>query len=287
MSASEGPVQNPSAKNSVTVDVEDWFHILDAKGKGAPDREGWEALPSRIERNMERLLELFAEKGVRSTLFWLGWAAERMPALVRRCHELGHEIASHGHEHLLAYQVGRGAFAEDIRRAKGVLEGIVGAEVIGFRVPGFSFTRETPWAYEELARAGYRYSSSVFPAARGHGGFVGAPTGPHVVETPAGPVHELPITTVGVGRARLCLFGGGYLRITPWPLLLGASELLNRLGQPVIYYLHPREIDPEQPRMKGLPPHRYFKYYVNLRSTEPKLRRLLAHRRFVPMREWL
>lgn len=276
-----------SVRNSVTVDVEDWFHILDAKGKGAPDRAGWDQLPSRIERNMERLLELFEANGVRSTLFWLGWAAEKLPGLVRRCHELGHEIASHGQEHLLAYQAGRSAFAEDIRRSKAVLEDLVGAPVIGFRVPGFSFTAETPWAYEELARAGYRYSSSVFPAARGHGGFVGAPTGPHVVETPAGPVHELPITTVGLGRARLCLFGGGYLRITPWPLLLGASELLNRLGQPVIYYLHPREIDPDQPRMKGLPPHRYFKYYVNLRSTEPKLRRLLAGRSFVPMREWI
>jgi polysaccharide deacetylase family protein (PEP-CTERM system associated) len=271
--------------NAISIDVEDWFHILDAKG--APPREKWDELPSRLEQNMDRLLELLARHEVHATLFWLGWAAERFPNLVRRCHALGHEIASHGQNHLLAYQVGRTAFAEDVRSSKRLLEDLTGTAVTGFRVPGFSFTPQTPWVYEVLAQEGYRYSSSVFPAARGHGGFVGATPWQHRIETDAGPVEELPITTVGAGNRRVCIFGGGYLRITPWPLLLGVSHLINRSGKGVIYYLHPREIDPGQPRMKEIPLKRYFKYYVNLRSTEPKLRRLLGSLRFATLQEWL
>lgn len=274
-----------SVKNAITIDVEDWFHILDASG--APERQRWDELPSRLERNVDRMLQLLSEHHVRATLFWLGWAAERYPALVRRCHDLGHEIASHGYDHLLAYEAGRTAFAEDARRSKALLEDLTGAPVLGFRVPGFSFTAETPWAYEALAEVGYAYSSSIFPAARGHGGHVGARPEPHVVRTSSGPVTEFPITTVGASRLRVCLFGGGYLRITPWPALLGISRLLNLSGTRVVFYLHPREIDPGQPRMKEIPPLRYFKYYVNLGSTEGKLRRLLRSLSFAPMQEWL
>ena len=273
-----------AARCVFSVDVEEWFHILDARG--APDPTEWERLPGRLDRNMNQMLDLFAQYDVRCTFFWLGWAAERYPRVLRRCHELGHEIGSHGQNHLLAYQAGRAAFAEDVTRAKRVLEDQTGTEVRGFRVPGFSFTRETPWAYEVLAEAGYRYSSSIFPAARGHGGFEGAPTEPHTIETSAGPVREYPITTLKLLGKRVCLFGGGYLRVTPWPMLLGATEWLNRHGQPVIYYLHPREIDPDQPRMRRISPARYFKYYVNLASTEPKLRRLMRGQRFTPLGEW-
>jgi polysaccharide deacetylase family protein (PEP-CTERM system associated) len=271
--------------NTMTIDVEDWFHILDAAG--APDRDQWDTLPSRLEHNMEAMLQLLDTHRVRATLFWLGWAAERFPGLVRRCHEAGHEIASHGYNHILAYQAGRTAFCEDIRKAKKLLEDLIGEEVIGFRVPGFSFTPETPWAYPTLAEAGYIYSSSIFPASRGHGGFVGAPPEKHTIETPHGPVVEFPITTIGTRTRRFCLFGGGYLRITPWPLLLGISWLLNKQDRSIIYYLHPREVDPKQPRMKEIPLSRYFKYYVNLESTVGKMARLLELQRFVPMRELL
>lgn len=272
-------------ENAITIDVEDWFHILDAEG--APRRERWHELESRLERNTDHLLQVLSDHGARATMFWLGWAAERFPALVRRCHQQGHEIASHGHEHILAYEAGRTAFAEDARRSRQLLEDLTGDRVLGFRVPGFSFTEQTPWAYEVLAEQGYVYSSSVFPAARGHGGMVGANPARNTVHTPAGSVIEFPITTVGVSRFRVCIFGGGYLRITPWPVLLGVSRLHNLRGNPVIYYLHPREVDPEQPRMKQIPSLRYFKYYVNLRSTEPKLRRLLSSLRFEPLRTWI
>ncbi len=269
----------------MTVDIEDWFHILDAKG--SPDRSRWGELDPRLPRNLGRMLDLFDRHGVRCTLFWLGWAAERFPDLVRRCHAAGHEIASHGQDHVLAYKIGPERFREDVRRAKALLEDITGAPVIGFRVPGFSFTEQTPWAYPVLAEEGYRYSSSIFPAARGHGGLAGANPDRHTVQTPAGPVEEFPITTVGILGRRLCLFGGGYLRITPWPLLSLAAGQLNRQGKQVIYYLHPREVDPGQPKMWRLPPHRFFKYYVNLRSTEPKLRRMLRTQRFETLAERL
>ena len=271
--------------NHMTVDVEDWFHILDAKA--APDRSQWDSLPLRLERNLNQMLELFARHDVRCTLFWLGWAAQRLPQLVRRCHELGHEVASHGQEHLLAYQAGPDRFRDDVRQAKQALEQITGAEVLGFRVPGFSFTEQTPWAYQVLAEQGYRYSSSIFPAARGHGGFVGAEPHRHTVQTDAGPVEEFPITTVELAGRRVCLFGGGYLRITPWPLLNLAASRVNARGEAVIYYLHPREVDPGQPKMWRLPPHRFFKYYINLHTTQPKLTRLLQRQRFETLAERL
>lgn len=270
--------------NAMTIDVEDWFHILDAKE--APSPSEWDQLPSRLESNMSRMLDLFAEHNVRTTLFWLGWAAQRFPALVKRSHTLGHEIGSHGQNHLLAYQVGRQAFAQDVTESKKILEDLTGAAVQGFRVPGFSFTAQTPWAYDVLATAGYRYSSSIFPAARGHGGFVGAKTDAHTVATPSGNVRELPITTIGVGSKRVCLFGGGYLRMTPAPLLMGLSRALNAQGKGIIYYLHPREIDPDQPRMKNLPRHRYFKYYVNLGGTEQKMHQICRSGAFKPLCEW-
>lgn len=272
-------------EHAMTVDVEEWFHVLDAKG--APDPVSWDELPSRLERNCDRLLELFAHHGVRTTQFWLGWAAERFPQLIKRAHAAGHEIASHGQQHLLAYQVGPQRFAEDIRRSKQVIEDLIGDAVVGFRAPGFSFTEQTPWVYEALAGAGYRYSSSLFPAARGHGGFVGAQPQRRTVETPLGPVEEFPITTIELFGRRFCLFGGGYLRVTPWPVLSRVSRKLASQGRPIIFYLHPREIDPDQPRMWRLPPHRFFKYYVNLRHTEEKLRKLLATQRFTPLVDWL
>lgn len=276
------PRQTPPASGSISIDVEDWYHILDSPA--APPLEQWGGLPSRIDANLNRLLELLDRHSVKATLFWLGWLAERNPALVRRSAAAGHEIACHGFGHVLAYQAGRRAFAEDARRGKAVLEEITGQSVTGFRAAGFSTTDDTPWTFAQIKAAGYVYDSSVFPASRGHGGMASAEVRPHVVHTPAGDLLELPQSVVTILNRRVSFFGGGYLRLAPRPLIRWGIDRLRRAGQPLIVYVHPREIDPSHPRLP-LSALRRFKCYVNLASTMPKLQWLLANYRFVTLRE--
>jgi polysaccharide deacetylase family protein (PEP-CTERM system associated) len=270
--------------NILTVDVEDWFHILEVEG--TPDLEAWSGLESRVERGTERLLELFEGAGAKVTWFFLGWVAERHPKLVERVAQAGHEVACHGYAHQLVYTQSPDAFGEDIRRAKAILEDAAGAEVLGYRAPGFSITPATPWAFEEIAAAGFHYDSSVFPGPRGHGGLPGAPLGPYRIETSAGSLSELPVSVVALGPKRLCFFGGGYLRITPYPLIRAMTSLVNLRGRPVVYYVHPREVDPEHPRLE-MSALRRFKSYVNLDTTEAKLRALVRDQRLGTMRAWL
>lgn len=267
---------------SFTIDVEDWFHILDTDA--APEISRWHTLEARVDRNLETLLELLDETGVRATMFWLGWLAERHPELVRRCHDAGHEIASHGYGHVLAFRVGEAAFFQDIDRAKKLIEDVAGAPITGFRAPGFGITNETSWAFDAIKRAGYQYDSSVFPLPRGHGGMAGATLGPHWIETKHGALAELPMSAVEVLGRRLNLFGGGYLRLAPRPFIRWGIARLERSEQPLVVYIHPREIDPEQPRLP-LPWLRRFKSYVNLETTLPKLRWLCETYRFQPLRE--
>lgn len=266
------------------MDVEDWFHILEVEG--TPDLAAWSRLESRVERGFERLLSLLAEAQTSVTWFFLGWIAERHPDLVRRAAEAGHEIACHGYAHQLVYTQTPAEFAADIRRAKTILEDAAGQEVSGYRAPGFSITPETPWAFEEIAAAGFRYDSSVFPGPRGHGGLPGAPLAPYLVETPTGPLAELPVSVVALGPHRLCFFGGGYLRITPYPLIHAMTKLVNLRRRPVVYYVHPRELDPAHPRLE-MSALRRFKSYVNLSSTESKLRRLVRDQSLTTMGAWL
>ncbi len=264
----------------LTIDVEEWYHILDARG--APRPSEWAGLESRVERNVERLLALLADAEARATFFWLGWVAERHPALVRRCRDAGHEIASHGYGHVLACRAGPEGFREDVVRAKRLLEDLVGAEVAGFRAAGFGITREAPWAFELIRAAGHAYDSSVFPAAHGHGGMPSARLGPHVRATRAGPLVECPVSATEVLGRRISVFGGGYLRLAPTGLVRWGAARVRDAGRPLILYLHPREIDPDHPRLP-LGPWRRFKCYVNLAGTEAKLRRLLAAYAFGPM----
>ena len=266
----------------LTVDVEDWFHILDSPA--VPEMAEWDGLESRIARNVERILELLEARSVRATFFWLGWAAERHPELVRGCLEGGHEVASHGYGHVLAYQVGPEAFREDAIRGKRVLEDLTGGEIQGFRAAGFSARDDTAWVFEEIRRAGYRYDSSVFPAARGHGGMVRSRLEPYVLETPAGLLVEVPQSVVTVFGKRLSLFGGGYLRLAPRGLIDWGIRRLEAAGRPLLVYIHPREIDPEHPRLP-LSPIRRLKSYVNLESTYPKLEWLCERGGFWPMCE--
>jgi polysaccharide deacetylase family protein (PEP-CTERM system associated) len=271
-------------KNIISIDVEDWFHLLELDS--TPDIAQWDTLESRVEGAFRRLLEELDEAGVKVTCFFLGWVAERFPQLVREALSSGHEVASHGYGHQLVYTQTAREFASDIRRGKAVLEDITGTEVSGYRAPGFSITLDTPWAFEEIASAGFKYDSSIFPAARGHGGIRDGRIAPYRVETDSGPLLELPMSVLPVLGWRIFVFGGGYLRLTPCYLIERLCRSVNRAGRPVIFYLHPREIDPGHPRL-AMSPVRKFKSYVNINGTMPKLRRLLQSQELVPVRDWL
>jgi len=273
-------VNNGRILNAFSCELEDWFHILGSDR--VPTIDQWDGLTLRVEQNTEKLLDLFEETGVRATFFCLGWIAEKVPHLVQRCQRAGHEIGSHGYGHVLAYQVGRKAFRQDILRAKGILEDLTGAEVTGFRSPGFSVKEDNQWLFDIVAGAGFRYDASVFPAHHGHGGLRIAPAGPYVIETSHGPLVEIPASTVKVLGHRVCLFGGGYLRLAPLPLIRWGVRRLHRCGQPLVLYVHPREIDPAHPRLP-LTPWRRFKCYTHLHTTMPKLRWLCEHYRFTTM----
>ncbi len=253
----------------LTIDVEDWFHILDSPV--VPGIERWPFLESRIERNLEEMLAVLDSFSVKVTFFWLGWLAERHKDLVRMCRDAGHEIASHGYAHVLAYKVGPGIFKEDITLAKDILENIIGDQVRGFRAAGFGITEKAPWAFEVIKESGYQYDSSVFPASRGHGGIADAPLTPYFIETRGGHLLEIPMSIVEILGRRTSLFGGGYLRLANKLMIKWGIDKLRAAGRPLIVYLHPREIDPAQPHLPLSIP-RQFKCYVNLNTTLPKLK---------------
>jgi polysaccharide deacetylase family protein (PEP-CTERM system associated) len=253
-----------------SVDVEDWFHILDLPS--TPSVSEWGKLPSRVEKNFNRLLDLFDEKHVSTTCFFLGWVGERFPHLVREAAARGHEIASHGYAHRLVYELSRDEFYQDAVRSRGILEDVAGVAVTGYRSAGFSVTEQTLWFFDTLAEAGYEYDSSVFPSPRGHGGMRTDQRAPHVIDT-SSEIIEFPITVTDLFGRPMCFFGGGYLRLFPYWLIRHMSKTVLQEGRPVVFYIHPREIDPDHPRLPmGLS--RRFKSYVNLESTEGKLKRL-------------
>jgi len=270
--------------NILSIDVEDWFHILEVES--TPAVQKWDTLESRVERNFLDLLDEFDDAEASVSCFFLGWVAERYPHLVREASARGHEVASHGYAHQLVYCQSPAEFSDDIKRSKDLLEDILGTPVLGYRAPGFSITGDTSWAFDEIAAAGFKYDSSVFPARRSHGGMEGGELAPYWMETNAGPLLEIPISVIPVFGQRLCAFGGGYLRLAPYSLIDRLSHAVNKSGRPVIYYLHPREIDPDHPRI-DMGMLRRFKSYVNLRSTRPKLRRLLRDQDLVTFRDWI
>ncbi len=253
-----------------SVDVEDWFHILDVPS--APAISEWSRLPSRVEQNFSRLLDIFSEYQVQVTCFVLGWIGERFPHLVREAVARGHEIASHGYGHGLVYQQSRDEFYEDVRTSRLLLEDLAAAPVVGYRAPGFSTTTDTPWFFEALAEAGYQYDSSIFPAVRAHGGIPDARRDPYRVGGDG--ILEMPITVADFLGRGMCFFGGGYLRVFPYWLICKKVKEVLAEGRPVVFYIHPREIDPAHPRLP-MSPSRAFKSYVNLESTEAKIRRIL------------
>jgi polysaccharide deacetylase family protein (PEP-CTERM system associated) len=268
----------------LTVDVEDWFHILDLPVSPSP--ESWSELPSRVEINFLRLLDLFDRHQASVTCFFLGWVARKFPRLVTEARRRGHEVASHGYAHRLAYQMSPQEFREDALRARRLLEDIAGCRVIGFRCPGFSVTSRLPWVFQMLVEAGYGYDSSVFPARRLHGGYPEAPLVPHRLHTPSGDLAEFPVTVAEFLGRRLCVFGGGYFRAAPLGIILRMAARVLAEGRPVLFYLHPRDIDPDQPRLP-MPLGRKLRCYVNLTTTEQKLKEVLGRFQFTTCAAYL
>ena len=259
-------------KSIFSVDVEDWFHILDVPA--APEFSEWHRQPSRIEKSFMRLLDIFSEKGARVTCFFLGWVAERHPDLVREAAGRGHEVGSHGYSHRLAYEMTPEEFSEDVTKTRKLLEDLTGRPVLGFRAAGFSVTESTPWFFDRLIEAGYVYDSSVFPASRGHGGLKNAGRAPYVVAGGAARFVEFPISVVNVFGRPVCFFGGGYLRAFPYFIVRSMAHRVLGERRPVVFYVHPREVDPGQPRL-AMPFMRKFKSYLNVKTTEAKITSIL------------
>lgn len=273
--------------NAFTVDVEDWYQVSDFEAVAAFDR--WETYPSRVERNTDRVLALLDEAGVKGTFFVLTWNAERHPDVVRRIAAAGHEIASHGYAHRLIYDQSPETFRADILRSKKTLEDLAGTPVLGYRAPSCSITPRSLWALDVILECGFRYSSSIHPVRDTLGGVPDAPRFPHVIREHEGrELLEFPVTTVRLLGRNFPMAGGAYLRVFPYQYLAWGFRRVNRREQqPAIFYIHPWEIDPEQPRMRTAGKRGFSTHYVGLRGTEAKLRRVLREFRFAPVRDVL
>ena len=258
--------------NALTIDVEDYFQVS-AFAPHIP-RSEWETRPTRVEDNVERILAMLAEHGVHATFFTLGWVAERHPGAMRQIAEAGHEVASHGYGHHRASDLSRAAFVSDITRTKALLEDTTGQPVKGYRAPSFSISGRNEWAFDCIAEAGYRYSSSIYPVKHDHYGMPNAPRFPH---SPCPGLLELPVTTTRLLGRNLPAGGGGYFRLMPYQVSRWFIQRVNRIdGHPAIFYFHPWEVDPDQPRVGGINAKTRFRHYLNLKHTERRLRRLLA-----------
>jgi polysaccharide deacetylase family protein (PEP-CTERM system associated) len=258
--------------NALTIDVEDYFQVSALAPYIARDQ--WDACECRVERNVERILLMLEEKHTRATFFTLGWIAERYPHLVRRIVDSGHELASHGYGHQRVSDLNAAEFSADVGTAKKLLEDISGHQVIGYRAPSFSIGEGNLWAFDCLERAGYRYSSSIYPIRHDHYGMPDAPRFAHQVRPG---LLELPVTTARFFNRNWPASGGGYFRLLPYALSRWLLQKVNTLDQQAaIFYFHPWEIDAGQPRVAGINAKTRFRHYVNLQHTEGRLRRLLA-----------
>jgi polysaccharide deacetylase family protein (PEP-CTERM system associated) len=257
-------------RNALTIDVEDYFHVSAFARHIA--RDAWERMPCRVERNVDLILALLADRGARATFFVLGWVAERYPGIVRRIVDGGHEVASHGYGHARATEQTREQFLEDIARARALLEDISGVAVRGYRAPSFSIGGGNLWALECIREAGYRYSSSLYPIRHDHYGMPEAPRFAHYPATSGG-LLELPITTVRVFNRNLPAGGGGYFRLLPYGVSRWCLRRVNNIDrQACIFYFHPWELDPGQPRLRGIDLKTRFRHYVNIASMERRVR---------------
>lgn len=262
--------------NGMSVDVEDWFQV--GAFERVIDRADWDRLDRRVERNTDAVLELFAGEGIVATFFTLGWVAARHPALIRRIAEAGHEVASHGWDHARVFAMTPEVFRADIRRARAALEDASGVRLTGYRAPSFSIDARTPWAHAILAEEGYAYSSSVAPVRHDHYGWPEAPRYAYR-PLPDANLVEVPVTVAEVGGRRLAT-GGGFFRLLPAALTDFAVGQVNREGQAAMFYFHPWEIDPDQPRVRNAPIRSRLRHYSRLGAMAGKLRGLLGRHRW-------
>jgi polysaccharide deacetylase family protein (PEP-CTERM system associated) len=273
--------------NYLTIDVEDYYHVS-AFEKISP-LSTWPEWESRVERNTDFVLAILDEYSVKATFFILGWVAERFPHITKKIASMGHEVASHGYAHQRVALQDRETFRQDIRYSKALLEDQVGQAVLGYRAPSYSLTRQTNWAFDELVEAGYQYDSSIFPIKHD---FYGIPDWPRFsgyavkqdeqwnssTSADSGDlaIREVPITTLRIGHKNLPIAGGGYFRLLPYIVTRWGLQRINTLEQkPFVFYLHPWEFDPQQPRMEDCSLKSRFRHYLNLDKTETRFRKLL------------
>lgn len=259
--------------NGLSVDVEDWFQV--GAFEQVIERDSWESLADRVDRNCNEILDLFAEADVKATFFTLGWVAQRHGALMRRITDAGHEMASHGWDHARVFRMDRQEFAEDLAKSRKAIEDACGQRITGYRAPSFSIDQRTPWAYMELAEQGYEYSSSVAPIVHDHYGWRDAPRFAFR-PLPWSDLIEIPVTTAELAGKRMAAGGGGFFRVLPYGFSRWAIRQVNRRdGRPAVFYFHPWEIDPGQPRVPNAPLKSRLRHYTNLEGMADKLRQLI------------
>ena len=272
-------------ENALTIDVEDYFQV--AALAEAVRREDWHSMEYRVEANTNSLLGLLDKHNTKATFFTLGWVAEKSPELVRTIHKAGHEIASHGYSHQLIYNQTPKVFREETRRSKAILEDITGEAITGYRAASYSITNQSRWALDILAEEGFVWDSSIFPVHHDRYGMPGTPRWPHRLTTDQG--HELaefPLSTLKFPGYTLPIAGGGYFRLFPYWFSQWGLGSINRQGQPFVFYLHPWEVDPGQPKL-DVKWFSRFRHYNNLDVCEARLDKLVSHFSFVPMGEVL
>lgn len=282
-------------KNYMTIDVEDYFHVSAFEKQSPPDT--WGGRECRVERNTDKVLELLDVADVKATFFILGWVAERFPQITRKIAALGHEVASHGYLHQRVALQDRETYRQDIRRGKALLEDQIGKPVLGYRAPSYSITRQTSWAFDELLEAGFQYDSSIFPMQHD---FYGIPDWPRFagyavkngdqwedrpnLSAEQIGIREIPITTLRLGTKNLPIAGGGYFRLLPYVVTRWGLQRINQKEQqPFVFYLHPWEFDPGQPRMAGASVKSKFRHYLNLARTEQHFKQLISDFKFDTM----
>ncbi len=263
--------------NAFTVDVEDYYQV--SAFESCVNRQQWDIYPSRVAENTNRLLGLLDTLGVRATFFVLGWVARKCPDLAPRIVRAGHEIGSHGYWHRLVYHLTPEEFRADVVASRDVLQDQTGLPVVAYRAPSFSITRRSWWALEVLVEEGFRYDSSIYPIFHHRYGVPDAPRDIHEIQTRSGPICEFPPAVYRLGKLNVPVSGGGYFRLYPYRFTAGLLDRTNR-RRPFVFYVHPWEVDPSQPRLRAGSHHGRFRHYVNLGRTHAKLERLLTQFRF-------